>query len=374
MKITVITVCYNSEKTIERAIQSVLEQDYNDLEYLVIDGSSSDNTLEILERYKDKISLCISEPDHGIYDAMNKGLGKATGEVVAFLNSDDWYAFGALKKVEEYFQKNKADIVSGNIFKWKDGKISKAVRTKLTGETIFFGVVCPHPAMFVKRKLFLELGGFDTSYKIAADTKWTANAYLSGAKILCVEDCFTYFSVGGVSTTQIYETVKEEYEALFRCAQEHHLEEMADRISAYYIEGLKNLEKERSMEIAFEKKWEEIRNLFDYGKTYYIWGAGKRGNRCLHIFEKLGLPIQGFIDSGSLKKEVKGYPLIGPEEIKENCCICITPKGYEEEIKARLETMGIETSLFFTFSQLIDKIAKIGAFDHKKFEDERHGP
>ena len=91
MKISVITVCYNSSATIERTIQSVIRQNYSDLEYIIIDGGSTDGTLDVIAKYQPYISLCISEPDNGIYDAMNKGLERTTGDVVAFLNSDDWY-------------------------------------------------------------------------------------------------------------------------------------------------------------------------------------------------------------------------------------------------------------------------------------------
>ena len=91
MKITIITVCYNSAPTIETAMRSVMSQKYHDVQYIIVDGGSTDGTLHIIEKYVKHISLCISEPDGGIYDAMNKGLRYATGEIVAFLNSDDCY-------------------------------------------------------------------------------------------------------------------------------------------------------------------------------------------------------------------------------------------------------------------------------------------
>ena len=91
MKVSIITVCYNSAKTIEHTIKSVAGQDYGNIEYIIIDGGSTDGTLDIIDRYKDKISVLVSEPDEGIYDAMNKGISIASGELIGMINSDDWY-------------------------------------------------------------------------------------------------------------------------------------------------------------------------------------------------------------------------------------------------------------------------------------------
>lgn len=363
MKITIITVCYNSSKTIEQTIQSVIRQNYADLEYIIIDGGSTDDTLKIIASYEDYISLCISEPDKGIYDAMNKGLKYASGDVIAFLNSDDWYVpdIQVLKKVAEYFKDEKVDIVSGNMYRYKDGVRKEVPRRELTEKTVFLGAICPHPTMFVKRKLYLKLGGFDTSYQIAADTKWILEAYLNGASFLFVEDYFTYFREGGISTTEIHATVKEEFRAMLSCAQEYHQENMMDDITVHYNKKLKCLEDEKFLKIAFTERREEIKKIFDYRKGYYIWGAGTRGKNCLAIFERLGISVVGFIDIDLKKKKEQGYNVIQSEDIDEESYICITPAGYEDEIKKELESMGVKKSRFFTYAQLIDKIIKIGS-------------
>ncbi len=363
MKLTVITVCYNSAKTIEQAIKSVVFQDYRDLEYIIIDGGSIDSTLEIIEKYRDYITVCISESDSGIYDAMNKGLKYASGDVVAFLNSDDWYApnIQVFKKVEEYFSNGKADIISGNIYRYKGGTEKKMPWRRLTEETAFLGAICPHPAMFVKRELYSRLGGFDTSYQIAADAKWTLEAYLNGANILFVEDYFTCFREGGISTTKIYEAVKEEYKAMLSCARKYNRSQIENDITDYYIRKLKNLENESSMKTAFKKRPHEIKKLFDQNKEYYIWGAGARGKECLEIFEKLDVSVKGFIDMNIKKKSEKGYTIIKPEDIDKDSYICITPERYEEEIKISLKSMGIDENRFFTYSHLIKKIVEIGS-------------
>lgn len=367
MKITVITVCYNSARTIEKTIQSVVSQKYHDLEYIIIDGGSTDGTQDIVEKYKDNIAIYISEPDKGIYDAMNKGIENASGDIVAFLNSDDWYIaeVDVFNKVEGYFRDSNADIISGGICVCRDGVCTKVPRVKLTKENIFFDIVCPHPAMFVKRKLYARLGKFDISYKIAADTKWIINAYMDGINILCVEDYFTYFSEGGISTTKRYATLEEQYNVVRCCALENHLTQLEEKIEKYYTTRLKEIEKEKYMETALDEKREVVKKLFDYHKRYYIWGVGIRGRQCLKIFEKLEVPIAGFIDSNKSQETMNDYMIINPNEVDRESHICITPKNFEEEIKMHLRHIGIEENRFFSYSDMLEKIADIGSLNKK---------
>lgn len=361
MKITIITVCYNSAKTIEKTIQSVISQNYHDLEYIIIDGASTDNTLDIIRKYQNDISYCISERDNGIYDAMNKGLSKASGEVIAFLNSDDWYLPGVnvLERVERYFNENGTDIVSGGIYVYKDAVSNKAMRYKSVEDTIFFDIVCPHPAMFVKRALYERFGGFDVSYQIAADTKWIMNAYMNGAKILCVEDYFTCFRDGGISSIHKYEALKEQYQAALSCIRETDMAELEEKINSYYIAKLNRMEQERYIETALEKQQNKIRAFFQQYEKYYIWGTGNRGKECLQMFEKLGIRAAGFIDSYKCRETIYGCQIIEPQDMDEAAGICITPKDYEEEIITQLNDMEIEKNRFFTFSELKERIIKI---------------
>ncbi len=363
MKITLITVCFNSSETIEKTIQSVVSQNYKELEYIIIDGGSTDDTLKIIDKYKDDISVCISEPDNGIYDAMNKGLRYASGDIIAFLNSDDWYVpdIQVFKKVAEYFNNKKADIVSGNMYRYKDGIRIKIPRRELTEKTVFLGAICPHPTMFARRELYSTLGGYDTSYQIAADTKWILEAYLNGADFLFVEDYFTYFREGGISTTEIYATVQEEYKVMLSCARKYHRSNIEDDIVTHYSKKLKRLEYEKFFKIALADKKNEIRRLFDREKGFYIWGAGVRGKQCLEMLERLGILVIGFIDIDLKKEIVQGYKVMSPKDIDEKSYICITPELHEEEIKTELESMGIEKNSFFTYTQLMDKIVKIGS-------------
>lgn len=360
MKITVITVCYNSVKTIDKTITSVLAQDYDDLEYIIIDGGSVDGTLDIIEKYKEKISLCISEPDHGIYDAMNKGLERAKGEVFAFLNSDDYYADNVLKNVNKYFETSNADLVSGNIYLCVNGINKKVFFDRNNREKMFFEVVYPHPALFAKKQLYMKYGGFDTSYRIAADTDWVMKVCFNGANMLCVEDYFTYFSGNGVSFTKKYAALTEQYHIALKYAHLKEYAHMKKAVIDFYSVKLEQTARWERKRNALENKTEDVKKLFDYSKGYYIWGIGNRGKECLEIFEQIDLPVVGFIDSNTNKTELNGYQVIEPEYIDGKNSICITPKGYEKEIISQLKNIGLEKAEYFTYADMLDKIIRLG--------------
>lgn len=364
MKISIITVCYNSADTIETTIQSVIRQNYNDLEYIIIDGGSTDRTLEIIAKYQQYISLCISEPDNGIYDAMNKGLEQTTGDVVAFLNSDDWYESNTLEKVKAYFENTNADMVSGNIYLHSlDGKNRRLELDRKNKESIFYYVIYPQPALFVRKAFFEKMGGFDTSYKIAADAAWLLNACANGAKVLCVEDFFTYFRDGGISSQRRYEGVKEQYRAALTCAKSKGKERLVKKLTDYYSNSLETLVREQRYLDAINNNFEEVKKLFCCQKGYYIWGAGIRGKACLDLFTKLEIPVTGFIDQNPDKVKVEKYPVISIKEMERNRGICITPKGYEKSIRKLLIQNGINANNLLIYSELLEQIADLGKFD-----------
>jgi len=165
-KISVITVTYNAAATLEHAIKSVLAQTYPHVEYIIIDGESSDGTVQILEKYKQELSYCISEKDNGIYDAMNKGIAAAQGDWIYFLGADDvFYDKDVLKKAFDTPGIQEADFVYGNTRLKSNGSFFGASRTyyQLIGRNI------NHQAIFYKRSIFAQVGLYDLSYKVLAD-------------------------------------------------------------------------------------------------------------------------------------------------------------------------------------------------------------
>ena len=174
MKISVITICHNSEKHLEHTIKSVLSQTHHDIEYIIVDGNSTDTTTNIIRSFGSGISKWISEPDNGLYDALNKGLALATGDVVGFLHSDDFFADSeVLSKVAGLFEKEVTDSVYGDIQYVDQDDIRKLLTNRRYGKCrlwkFWLGWAPPHPTFYVKREYYTKYGAFDTSFDIAAD-------------------------------------------------------------------------------------------------------------------------------------------------------------------------------------------------------------
>lgn len=174
MKVSLITVSFNSAATIKDTIESIHAQDYSDIEYIIADGNSKDETISIVKSYDTIINKWISEPDKGIYDAMNKAIKMATGEVVGILNSDDFYsATNIISQVAEAFHESTIDAVFGDLVFVDPNNLKKVVRkyssAKWRPEKFARGFMPAHPTFFVRRKYYDEIGLFKTDYKIAAD-------------------------------------------------------------------------------------------------------------------------------------------------------------------------------------------------------------
>jgi glycosyltransferase involved in cell wall biosynthesis len=174
-KISIITVCYNSEKTIRDTIESVLSQDHPDIEYIVIDGLSDDNTINIVNEYSEKITKIISELDEGIYDAMNKGVKCSTGDIVGILNSDDFFENSfVISDVVNHFNSNPtASLVIGDVVFVEPSNTEKITRfyssAKFKRWKLRFGWMPPHAATFIKKAVYEKVGIYNVNYKISAD-------------------------------------------------------------------------------------------------------------------------------------------------------------------------------------------------------------
>ena len=199
---SIVTVCRNAERSIARTVDSVLAQaDFGGtVEHLIIDGASTDGTLQVLAAYPHL--RVVSEPDAGVYDAMNKGVRLASGTYIAMLNADDWYEPGTLAAVAEAFRVSPGvSIVHGDIRRWNHGEPIDIV--KPSGQQPNGGQLAMpfhHPASFVRQELFERFGGFDTTFRIFADFEWMNRVVKGGALLRYCPQVFTNFQIGGLST------------------------------------------------------------------------------------------------------------------------------------------------------------------------------
>jgi len=218
MKLSIITLCFNSAATIKDAIQSILMQDYKDIEHIVVDGGSTDGTLEILAKYRNQIAKCISEPDNGIYDAMNKGIKLATGDIIGFLGSDDFYADeNVIRQIEEVIRTNNADCCYGDleyVAKDNPGKTIRKWISQSYREGLFEkGWHPPHPTFFVKKCIFDEYGAFDLRYDIGADYELMLRFLKKhGIKSYYIPSVLVKMRTGGKSNKNLWQIVKANME------------------------------------------------------------------------------------------------------------------------------------------------------------------
>lgn len=223
MKISIITVCHNSAAHIKDAINSVFEQDFNDIEHIVIDGNSEDGTQQILEKHTTKLAHWISEPDMGIYDAMNKGIKKATGDVVGILNSDDFYFDNlVISKVNQAFCDPGVDAVFGDLIFVDPNNLDQTVRTYSSGnwniDKFAKGYMPAHPTFFVRRKFYEEHGLFETNYKIAADYEMLIRLlYVHKLRYLYLPMKMVKMRKGGVSSNGIKSNITLNAEIIRAC-------------------------------------------------------------------------------------------------------------------------------------------------------------
>lgn len=206
MKISVVTIAYNSAATIERTIQSVLAQQGVEVEYIVVDGLSKDNTVDIIKAYAHGISHWISEPDKGIYDAMNKGVQMATGDVVGMLNADDYFADEfALQRVVEAFQNNDCDATYADLH-YKNG--AKTTRVWKSGSykpgAFKRGWMPPHPTFYMKKSCYEKLGFYRTDMRSAADYELMLRMiHKHEVKLHYIPQVQVFMEVGGVSNANV---------------------------------------------------------------------------------------------------------------------------------------------------------------------------
>ncbi len=216
-KISIITVCYNSAKTIEDTLKSVANQTYNNIEYIVVDGLSKDNTLEIVSKYKNSISKIVSEKDNGLYDAINKGIKMSTGDVVGIINSDDVLADDhSIEKIARTFKENDCEATYADLI-YTDESLSKIVRNWKSRHykpgLFLSGWMPAHPTFYAQKSLFEKYGYYDTSFKISADYELMLRfMHKHKIKVRYIEQVLVKMRTGGVSNSSIQNRIQANLE------------------------------------------------------------------------------------------------------------------------------------------------------------------
>lgn len=214
LKISIITVSYNSAVTIKDTIESILSQDHENIECIIIDGGSTDGTLEIVRKYSDRISYFVSELDDGIYDGMNKGIQAATGDIVGILNSDDFYPNNyVISNVAKTFVNQDCDAVYGDLVYVKENDTSKIARYWQSGEytikKIKNGWMLPHPTFFVKKEMYDRHGYYNTDLKSAADYEMILKLlYKKNISVFYIPMILVKMRMGGTSNSSIMNRIR----------------------------------------------------------------------------------------------------------------------------------------------------------------------
>ncbi len=207
--ISIITVVYNGAATLERTIRSVAAQTYKNIEYIIVDGGSKDGTLEIVKNNQDKISRWISEPDHGLYDAMNKGIRLAQGSVIGLVNSDDWLEPDAVEKVVSCIPEHEdLFVIHGDICYW-NGFEKKIYHTQEDIKPVGYYFRIAHPTCFVAAEVYKKVGVFSDEYKIASDADFLLRAVHYPVHFIHAGSVISNMQTGGESQKHFFKTQRE---------------------------------------------------------------------------------------------------------------------------------------------------------------------
>lgn len=366
LKFTVITVTYNCASTIERAIKSVLSQKNHNIEYIIIDGKSTDGTKEIIQTYENQLAYWVSESDTGIYNAMNKGISHATGDIISFLNGDDWYLNDSVfNKIYDLFDGSNAQIVAGRVT--SEGNPRRIIM-KEDLDILYYKMVLPHQAIFTRKKIFEKYGYFNEEYKTAGDYEWLLRLYTKGIPITCTDIIVAEFSLGGrgFGCEAIIEQRKVSLKYLnalnkmnlYEKVQEEYLLEIAvfitDRLISKKDEVITQVLKENGV-----------------SNDCFIWGTGYYGDKCRKLFESVHFNIKAFLDNDKNKigNLNNGIPIKNISECEINTIIVISTCDYYKEISKQLENLGfIKNKDFISYYSLMMQIAAKGI---KKFNLEK---
>ncbi len=359
VRISVITVTYNCVDTIEKTIKSVINQTYENVEYIIVDGASTDGTKEIIEKYLNHISVYISEPDSGIYEAMNKALKNSHGKLIEFLNGDDYYYNNdVLEEVAQAFLDHpQMDILVG-----KDAEgIASSVHRPAEYRSIYVDAIFPHQATFAKKSVFDEIGGFDEKYRICADRDWILRAWYRGYHFELIDKVFVYNRKGGVSFGS--ETPLEEYliavEYLEKTKNDDLLPYAAKRALRIYGDWyVQNFFLTKPYLIHRDVLWGTLLHGAD---DCIVYGRGQFGKLIADSLRSCGIGIKGFIERDKVF-DPADHELDIDVVRYVDVPVIIASSVYNEDIYHGLLENGVMQNMIISFDDIRRRILEY--YDH----------
>jgi glycosyltransferase involved in cell wall biosynthesis len=335
-KITIVTVTYNAEKFIERTIKSIIEQDYKNLEYIIIDGESTDNTLNIIKDYKNHISYFVSEPDEGVYDAMNKAINIATGEWINFMNAGDtFYEYNTISRMVPYID-NKIKILTGYVNLIDNNNNWFLTEFPMNIANINKEFRCNHQASFIKTNLAKKYP-FNLHYKYASDVNFFFNLGLDNENYKILPFPVVNFIMGGMWQQNSIKAHTEILDILSK-----NLKEVDDIFShTSFLELVKYRKERLNNNLIFNsninKLIKQLLNIKKEHKKIILYGYGHMGHIC-ELY--LGKNILGIVDKDSKNNPNVIHPTLLRE--LEYDCILITVLGRENDIEEYLNDINVE--------------------------------
>ena len=344
MKVTIITVCLNSQRTIEKTLLSVLNQDYHDIEYIIIDGGSTDGTLGIIDKYKNKIAKVVSEPDEGIYDAMNKGIRLASGELIGMINSDDWYGvYTVSNAVRAMTEHPECGVVHGREITVLPGGYTRVRRTKSVLNKSYLADFS-HPTFFVRKSVYEKYGMYSSYYRTDGDADFVYRLYFAGVKFHYDDEVLAYFS-SGIGASASSSAFRDRF-----WVHRKYIKKMPELQRAIASKGLDRMYDDARLPKAFDYlnrriNWQEPSLHRD--KRIIIFGFDRWGQDLCTWLMNNGRrnDVIAFLDNSKEKQGdlFAGVPVSSPEMLKENrqnMCIAIATTKYYDEMLRQLQGYG----------------------------------
>ena len=362
MIVSIVTIVKNAVSTIERTIKSVLDQDYPDIEYIIIDGGSDDGTIDVIKEYSDILSYWVSEADEGLYFAMNKGISKATGDIILTLNADDWIEPGTVTDAVKHFEISDYDIVSGAIrYIYPDGSYEDERQADI--EKLRYQCIVHQPTSFVRRSAYDRFGLLDTSYSIAADYELLLRMYSGGARIGFSKKLYTNFSVTGVSSTKELLSYSEAYAV----GMKYYLKS-PDPDKTYYL--IQERYRTAKLHVITNKYPERIRNDI-FMKKYHksniaIWGTGQKSVTISELINKSGIVPDFYVDNNELKvgSIYRNLYVKSPTELFDyDGIVLVAVKNGLESIMTQIKTMNNPRIVSISIEDLWEDIVNLEDID-----------